>query len=162
MRHFKYILQILVFITFNSVHAGAYEDFFLAAGNNDAPALERLLRRGFDANTPGPQGQSALLTAIRQNAHQAALVLSQGKGPMSLSRRIHSLKSLRLFWTNVAVLIIMVSSLLRHLPFGTWGRPLPEDISPRHLRKFMASIASSRVFSARTPGFRLRTLSWKT
>jgi ankyrin repeat protein len=77
MRYFKYILQLFVFITFNSAHAGAYEDFFLAAGNNDAPAVERLLRRGFDANTPGPQGQSALLTAIRQNAHQAALVLAK-------------------------------------------------------------------------------------
>jgi uncharacterized protein len=77
MRHIKYILQLLVFIGFNSAYAGAYEDFFMAAANNDAPAVERLLRLGFDANTPGPQGQSALLTAIRQNAHQAALVLAK-------------------------------------------------------------------------------------
>ena len=36
-----------------------------------------MLKRGFDANTPGPKGQSGLLTAIRQNASQAALVLAK-------------------------------------------------------------------------------------
>ena len=77
MRHFKYIFQILVFACINTAIAGSYEDFFLAAENNDAPVLERLLKRGFDANTPGPKGQSGLLTAIRQNASQAALVLAK-------------------------------------------------------------------------------------
>ena len=77
MRHFKYIFQLIVFACVNTAIAGSYEDFFLAAENNDSPALERLLKRGFDANTPGPKGQSALLTAIRQNASQAALVLAK-------------------------------------------------------------------------------------
>ena len=76
MRYFKLIIQVFVFACINSASAGSYEDFFQAAENNDAPALERLLQRGFDANTPGPKGQSALLTAIRQNASQAALVLA--------------------------------------------------------------------------------------
>jgi ankyrin repeat protein len=77
MRHFKYIFQLIVFAGINTAIAGSYEDFFLAAENNDAPALERLLKRGFDANTPGPKGQSGLLTAIRQNASQSALVLAK-------------------------------------------------------------------------------------
>ena len=77
MRYFKFIFQAIVFACINSASAGSYEDFFQAAENNDAPALERLLQRGFDANTPGPKGQSALLTAIRQNASQAALVLAR-------------------------------------------------------------------------------------
>ena len=77
MCYFKYIFQVIVFTCINSAIAGSYEDFFLAAENNDAPALERLLKRGFDANTPGPKGQSGLLTAIRQNANQAALVLAK-------------------------------------------------------------------------------------
>jgi ankyrin repeat protein len=77
MRYFKFIFQAIVFVCINSALAGSYEDFFQAAENNDAPALERLLQRGFDANTPGPKGQSALLTAIRQNASQAALVLAR-------------------------------------------------------------------------------------
>ena len=77
MRYFKFIFQAIVFVSINSALAGSYEDFFQAAENNDAPALERLLQRGFDANTPGPKGQSALLTAIRQNASQAALVLAK-------------------------------------------------------------------------------------
>ena len=74
---FKYIFQLIVFACINTAFAGSYEDFFLAAETNDAPTLERLLKRGFDVNTPGPKGQSALLTAIRQNASQAALVLAK-------------------------------------------------------------------------------------
>jgi len=77
MHCFKYIVQLIVFACINTAFAGSYEDFFLAAETNDAPTLERLLKRGFDANTPGPKGQSALLTAIRQNASQAALVLAK-------------------------------------------------------------------------------------
>ena len=77
MCYFKYIFQVIVFTCINSAIAGSYEDFFLAAENNDAPALESLLKRGFDANTPGPKGQSGLLTAIRQNANLAALVLAK-------------------------------------------------------------------------------------
>jgi uncharacterized protein len=77
MLYFKYFLQVIVFTCINTAMAGSYEDFFLAAESNDAPALRGLLQRGFDANTPGPKGQSALLTAIRSNAPQAALVLAQ-------------------------------------------------------------------------------------
>ena len=80
MRYFKLISQAVVFACINTAMAGSYEDFFLAAETNDAPALTRLLQRGFDANTPGPNGQSGLLTAIRQNAGQAALVLAQWPG----------------------------------------------------------------------------------
>ena len=77
MRYFKLISQAIVFACINTAMAGSYEDFFLAAESNDAPVLQGLLQRGFDANTPGPKGQSALLTAIRGNAPQAALVLAQ-------------------------------------------------------------------------------------
>jgi len=77
MKYFKFIFQIIVFSCINTAIAGSYEDFFLAAESNDVPTLQRLLQRGFDANTPGPKGQSALLTAIRQNASQAALVLAK-------------------------------------------------------------------------------------
>jgi len=77
MKYFKYIFQVIVFSSINTAIAGSYEDFFLAAESNDVPTLQRLLQRGFDANTPGPKGQSALLTAIRQNASQAALVLAK-------------------------------------------------------------------------------------
>ena len=77
MKYFKYIFQVIVFSCINTAIAGSYEDFFLAAESNDVPTLQRLLQRGFDANTPGPKGQSALLTAIRQNASQAALVLAK-------------------------------------------------------------------------------------
>ena len=77
MRYFKFIFQAIVFACINTAIAGSYEDFFLAAETNDAPALQRLLQRGFDANTPGPKGQSGLVTAIRGNAPQASLVLAQ-------------------------------------------------------------------------------------
>lgn len=76
MSHIKKILQLVVLIGFGWAHAGSYEDFFQAAESNDAAKLTLLLQRGFDANTPGPLGQTGLLTAIRQNATQAALVLA--------------------------------------------------------------------------------------
>ena len=77
MHYLKYIFQVIVFACINTAIAGSYEDFFLAAEVNDAPALQGLLQRGFDANTPGPKGQSGLMTAIRGNATQAALVLAR-------------------------------------------------------------------------------------
>ena len=48
---FRKVLYLFVLIGLNSVSAGAYEDFFTAVKNNDASAVQALLRRGFE--TPG-------------------------------------------------------------------------------------------------------------
>lgn len=56
-------------------HAGAYEDFFKAIELDDARAVTRLLQRGFDPNTPDPQGQVGLFLALRGGAEQVVRVL---------------------------------------------------------------------------------------
>jgi ankyrin repeat protein len=45
--------------------AGSYDDFFVAIRQDNAPYLVQLLDRGFDPNTPGPDGQYGLTLAIR-------------------------------------------------------------------------------------------------
>ena len=58
--------------------AGVYDDFFKAVVRDDARTVVRLLERGFDVNSPGPDGQVALATAL-QRGHDLvaeALLLS--------------------------------------------------------------------------------------
>ena len=50
------------------VHAGIYDEFQEALNNNNAAAMQALLLKGVDPNTPDEQGQPALLLAIR-NGH---------------------------------------------------------------------------------------------
>ena len=76
MKYFKYIFQIYVFIGISISHAGSYEDFFQAIVRDDSAMVETLLKRGFDANTPSPQGASPLMSAIRQAALNSAIVLA--------------------------------------------------------------------------------------
>ena len=56
-------------------HAGSYEDFFAAIKQDDSRTLAALLQRGFDPDTPDPQGQSGLILAAREPAMKAFLVL---------------------------------------------------------------------------------------
>lgn len=56
-------------------HAGAYEDFFKAIELDDARTVTRLLQRGFDPNTPDPQGQVGLFLALRGGSEQVVQVL---------------------------------------------------------------------------------------
>lgn len=46
--------------------AGSYDDFFAAIKTDDASAIDKLLRRGFDPNTPDAQGVAGLLLAVRE------------------------------------------------------------------------------------------------
>jgi ankyrin repeat protein len=60
--------------------AGAYEDFFKAVALDDAAAVERLLQRGFDANSVDEAGQGALLLAMREGAFKVASTLMKSPG----------------------------------------------------------------------------------
>jgi ankyrin repeat protein len=72
----KRILQLVALLAFSmGAHAGAYEDFFRAIELDDARTLTRLLQRGFDPNTPDPQGQVGLFLALRGGSDQAVQVL---------------------------------------------------------------------------------------
>jgi ankyrin repeat protein len=61
-------------------HAGAYEDFFKAVSLDDAAAVERLLQRGFDANSVDESGQGALFLAMREGAFKVASTLMKSPG----------------------------------------------------------------------------------
>lgn len=75
LSNLRRIFYLYVFIGFNTSNAGVYEDFFRAIEFDQPKVVQELLRRGFDANTPGPTGQPALILAIRQPAPQSAEVL---------------------------------------------------------------------------------------
>ena len=74
-RYFKKAIYLVVFIEFSNVQAGSYEDFFSAIRNDDAGTIRQLLARGFDANSPDPQGQYGLILAIREPSLKVASAL---------------------------------------------------------------------------------------
>jgi len=73
--YFKNIIYLYVFIGFNFSYAGSYEDFFSAIKNDDSTTIQRLLARGFDANTLDSEGAHGLILAIRETSPKAANVL---------------------------------------------------------------------------------------
>jgi ankyrin repeat protein len=75
MNYVKKALYLLVFIGYSVSYAGSYEDFFEAISNDNATTVQSLLRRGFDPNSVNPNGQAALLVALRLPAPAVAKVL---------------------------------------------------------------------------------------
>ncbi len=75
INYFRYIIYLVVAIGVSCANAGSYEDFFAAIKRDDAWVVQGLLSKGFDADTPGPDGQSGLMLAIREPAPKAAAVL---------------------------------------------------------------------------------------
>jgi ankyrin repeat protein len=74
-RYFEYVFLFAVLIGFSAARADAYEDFFRALDRDDAPAVSRLLQRGFDVNAPNPQGQPALTLALQRGSLKVADLL---------------------------------------------------------------------------------------
>ena len=60
---------------FSVAHAGSYEDFFRSIKEDDATTVASLLQRGFDPNTPSPDGLTGLYLALREPAPKVAAVL---------------------------------------------------------------------------------------
>ena len=73
--HFKYLVFLVVFSWVFVAQAGSYEDFFAAIRKDDAAAVTQLLQRGFDPNTPAPDGQDGLYLALRDGSLKAANAL---------------------------------------------------------------------------------------
>ena len=71
----KNVLYLIVLIGFSLSSAGSYDDFFVAIKRDDAKTILSLLNRGFDPNTPDPQGEHGLLIAVREPALNAAAAL---------------------------------------------------------------------------------------
>jgi uncharacterized protein len=73
--HLKNIFYLLVLLGYSFVHAGSYEDFFIAVKQDNPAAITALLQRGFDPNTPDPNGLSGLYIALRDSSLKAAQAL---------------------------------------------------------------------------------------
>lgn len=77
MKKFKTAFLCFLFIGFSSVHAGSYEDFFKAVEFDDPATIQRLLRAGFDVNSPSVKGQHPLYLALQTGSLRAAEALIQ-------------------------------------------------------------------------------------
>ena len=75
MYHFKKFLYLIVLIGYSVSFAGSYEDFFQALALDDVRPVQVLLQRGFDPNSVSPDGQYALMLALRQNSLAVAQLL---------------------------------------------------------------------------------------
>lgn len=58
-------IHLVVLIGFSAANAGSYDDFFQAIDRNNVRAVEQLLERGIDPNTPNPAGVPALMLALK-------------------------------------------------------------------------------------------------
>ena len=87
MKLFRIYLQFLKMVRWRLVaigfflmppltFAGAYDDFFKALELDHPATVRALLARGFDPNTPHPQGAPALLRALQVQSFQVAAVLA--------------------------------------------------------------------------------------
>ena len=73
--HFKKLLYLFVFAGVSLVHAGSYEDFFIAIKQDDPRVISALLSRGFDPDTVDPQGLPGLYLALREGSLKVAQAL---------------------------------------------------------------------------------------
>lgn len=110
MRNYlRYFIYLYVFIGFSFAKAGSFDEFFMAVKRDDAAAIETLLKRGFDPNTPNADGQYGLFLALREpsprvarllidwpqtrvetrnRADESALMMAALKGEADLARRL--------------------------------------------------------------------------
>lgn len=72
----RFVAYLVVIIGVSSSFAGSYEDFFTAIRRDDTGTLRQLLQRGFDSNTPSPEGQHGLYLALRDEAPRVAELLA--------------------------------------------------------------------------------------
>lgn len=73
--YFKRIIYLFVLFAYSFAHSGSYEDFFVAIKQDDASRITGLLNRGFDPNTPDPEGLPGLYLALRDGSLKAARAL---------------------------------------------------------------------------------------
>lgn len=71
------VISIIFFLLSPLVWAGSYEDFFKAVQLDQATTVQRLLQRGFDPNTVGPDGVPALIKALHEQSFKVARVLAE-------------------------------------------------------------------------------------
>jgi hypothetical protein len=72
---FSFAVYLVLVIAVSAAQAGSYEDFFTAIKRDEPRAVQELLRRGFDPNTPSPEGLHGLYLALREPSLKVAEVL---------------------------------------------------------------------------------------
>ena len=77
INHFKKAFYLVALVGFSISNAGSYEDFFQAIKQDDANSIAALLKRGFDPNTPDPNGLNGLFLAVREPSLKVAAVLAE-------------------------------------------------------------------------------------
>lgn len=87
--YFKKFFFLIVFIASFPVQASSYADFFAAIRQDDAKVIGDLIRRGFEPNTPSPDGQHPLLMAVRLDSIRAAEALVDAKATRVDERNAH-------------------------------------------------------------------------
>ena len=80
MNYIKYLVYLLVAASVSVAWAGSYEDFFVAVKRDDPKAITLLLNRGFDPDTPDPEGNTGLFLALRDGSVKAAHALVDWPG----------------------------------------------------------------------------------
>lgn len=68
MQYLKYVIYLVVAFCFSAANGQSYEAFFAAVNRGDGQSVAALLARGFDPNARGPQGQTALHLALRDDS----------------------------------------------------------------------------------------------
>lgn len=90
MYSFKKSIKLIVFkglfllissfaLSLSPAFAGSYDDFFKAVSLDDADTVVKLLNRGFDPNTPSPDGSQGLMLAMQDSNLKVARVLVRYK-----------------------------------------------------------------------------------
>lgn len=75
MQNLKKLFYLIIFVGFSCARAGSYEDFFKAVEFDDPGTVSRLLRAGFDVNSPSPKGQHPLFLALQSGSNRAVEAL---------------------------------------------------------------------------------------
>ena len=79
INHFKKAVFSIVFVGFSALSltamAGVYDDFFAAVKRNHDSTIQSALARGFDVNTPGPNGENGLSMALFEESDKVVQVL---------------------------------------------------------------------------------------
>lgn len=73
--YIRYVVYLYVLIGFSLAYSGSYDDFFNALQRDDAEVVRILLQRGFDPNTVNPNGNYALIAALREPSLKTVAVL---------------------------------------------------------------------------------------
>jgi ankyrin repeat protein len=75
MSYLKKAVYLIVLLGYSLAFAGSYDDFFAALERDNASEVQALLERGFDPNSVNPQGQYALVLALRMSSLAVAGLL---------------------------------------------------------------------------------------